>query len=141
MACRYARKAAGFIETYSIDKSGGPGSVNTEKWRAGLAIAAKNSLRNSGAVTYMMKGPFEAEMKMRDGDAAAEKIARRWKLVRRGDTVYFNAGTFDRLYMQLIRCCYLTPALERFLNIGMGFYNIYGYLGLVWARRRLRYLI
>jgi len=140
VACRYARKALSFVDTYSIDKSGGPGSVNTEKWRAGLAIAAKNSLMNSRAETYMMKGPFDAEMTMRDGEAAAEKIARRWKLVHRGDTVYLSAGTFEMFYMQLIRCCYLTPATERFLSAGIGLYNFYGLAGLMWARRRLRYL-
>jgi D-aminopeptidase len=137
VACRYAKKAMGFIDAYSIDKSGGPGSVNTEKWRAGLAIAARHSLGNRRAEIYMIKGPFDVAMTMRDGEAAAGKIAKRWKLSSRDDTVYFSAGTFDSLYMQLIRCCYLTPALEKFLGAGIGLYNFYGRLGLMWARRHI----
>lgn len=138
VACRYAGNAMKFIETYSIDKSGGPGSINVDKWRNGLAIAARHSLRNSRAELYMMKGPFEAEMTMRDGDGAAESIAGRWNLRCSGNTVYFSAGTFDRLYMQLIRCCYLTPLVEKLFSPGLGLYNFYGYMGLRWARGKIR---
>ena len=66
-----------FIDTYSIDKKGGPGSVNTGRWRAGLAIAAVNSLSNRRSEIYLMKGPFEAVHCDAADEAAAALILAR----------------------------------------------------------------
>jgi len=135
VACRYAREAIPRLETYAIDKSAGPAQLNIESWRKGLAETAVRSLQNMSSEPYVMKGPFEVEMTMRDGSPAAEKLARRWNYSCEDDTIHFSADDFQSLYYNLIRICYLTPLVEKLLPHGLGLYNLYGYLGLRWARK------
>jgi hypothetical protein len=67
-----------------------------------------------------MPGPFDVEMTLRDGEEAAMKMARRWKLEHQGDTVRFHSENFDEMYWQLIRCCYLMPFMEHALSPAWG---------------------
>jgi D-amino peptidase len=42
------------------------------------------------------------------------------------------------LYMELIRLCYLTPAIEKLLPLALAVFNLKGRIGIMRARRRLR---
>ncbi|MCO6746517.1 hypothetical protein KQH42_30415, partial [Streptomyces sp. CHA1] len=75
---------------------------------------------------------------MRDGEKAAAKAARSWKLDHDGNTVYFTAPDFDALYTTLLRICYFTPFVERILPFALPLYNAYGRRGLVWTRKQLK---
>jgi hypothetical protein len=74
---------------------------------------------------------------MRDGTAAARQIANRWKLERQGNQIILSAANMQTLYMQLIRICYLTPLVEKFLPICLFAYNLWGRIGLAWVRRQI----
>lgn len=132
-----AEKLTG-ISTWSIDKSGGAGSLDTEAWRSGLAGAAVSSLANTGMEPYRMTGPFDVSVTMRDGEEVAAKLARRWKLSHREASLFFKSESFDEFYQTLIRICYLTPLIEKIAPTALPLYNLYGAMGLNWARRRLK---
>jgi hypothetical protein len=76
---------------------------------------------------------------MRDGYAAARKIAERWKLEYQRDNIYFKAGDVSQLFEELIRICYLTPLVAKALPLSLGLYNLWGRLGLAWVRRQIRH--
>jgi hypothetical protein len=122
--------------TYPIDKSKGPGGLDATAWRAGLKRAAGLSLSNTAARPFLPEGPFRAVVTMRDGEAAARKIERRWKFERRGSALLLEAVSIHELYMKLIRLAYLTPLTDRFTPAALGAFNLWGRLGLAWVRRK-----
>jgi len=138
VACSQASEKLTGINTWSIDKSGGPGSLDTESWRTGLAHAAVSSLTSTSVKPYQMNGPFDVSITMRDGEEVAAKLARRWKLSYRGASLFFKSDSFDEFYQTLIRLCYLTPLIEKIAPAALPLYNLYGAMGLNWARRRLK---
>jgi hypothetical protein len=40
--------------------------------------------------------------------------------------------------MMLLKCCYFTPAVESFFTPALTLYNLYGRMGLRWARKRIK---
>jgi D-amino peptidase len=137
VACGEAQEAVRGIDTYAIDKSMGPDNFDAASWREGLCAAAVASLENRTTVPYVPEGPFNAAVTMRDGAAAAHKVARRWDMPWEDDTVFISAADFEELYYALIRICYLTPFIERILPIGLPVYNLAGRMGLWWVRRKM----
>jgi hypothetical protein len=63
---------------------------------------------------------------------------KRWGLVCRGDQIVIDAADIHDVYRHLIRICYLTPALEKTLPLGLGIYNLWGKIGLAWVRRQIK---
>ena len=139
VACEQARAAIPTISTYSIHKIAGAAGFNVESWRAGLASAAVRSLENEQAAPYLPMGPFEVLIEMRDGEAAARAIARRWNLDRQDRRIFFTASDSRKLFMTLIRICYLSPLVEKMLPISLMAYNMWGRIGLAWVRRQVKY--
>jgi hypothetical protein len=115
----------------------GPEKFDAVSWRREMAVAAVKSLENNDARPYVMPGPFDVEMTLREGGDAARKMARRWKLEYQGDTVRFHSESFDERYWLLIRCCYLMPFMEHALTPCLALYNLMGRMGRGWARRRI----
>ena len=94
--------------------------------------------KQSGRAVPGRPGPFNALVTLRDGEEAAEKIARRWGIERSGDTLNLHSRDIEELYISLIRICYFTPAMERILPLGLMLYNCMGRYGLGWVRRRVK---
>ena len=135
-ACREAVEAIPGIDVYQVDKSSPLSDRKT--WREGLAAAAVKSLSNPDTVPYIMKTPCNVELKVRDGESAAEKIARRWQLERSCDRIFFSAESFDEFYKILIRISYLTPFIEKILPAALPLFNLFGRFGLSVIRRKRR---
>lgn len=131
-ACEQAEEAIPGIICHPLDKSGGPKNVDVESWREGLALAAVKSLDNSGIVPFAPKGPFKARMFMRDGEKAAQKIARLWNFETRDDYVLLETADINELYMQLIRAAFLTPLTDKIAPAALFLFNLYGKAGLAW---------
>jgi D-aminopeptidase len=138
VACEQAAAAIKNIVVYPLDKTVGRQRFDVASWRAGLASAATAALENNLTGPYRPAGPFRVLIKMRDGEAAARKVAKRWKLDRRGNEILINAGDMQALYMHLIRICYLTPLVEKMLPLCLAVYNQWGRFGLAWIRRQIR---
>lgn len=136
-ACRHASAEIPGLFTHEIDKSPGPENFDAESWRRQMAGAALKSLENNEARPCLMPGPLDVEMQLRDGEDAAMKMARRWKLENEGDTVRFHSESFDEMYWQLIRCCYLMPFMEHAMTPCLTLYNLMGRMGRAWARHRI----
>jgi D-aminopeptidase len=142
-ACRQAAEAIPGIDTHPIEKSGPSaraGAFDAPAWRRKLAAAAVAALSNRSTVPYRPKGPFSAEVRMRDGAGAARRVGRRWHFQTRGDRIFIRAPDIHRLYMDMIRLSYLTPLAERLLPLGLFLFNARGRLGQAWVRRRLKAL-
>jgi D-aminopeptidase len=135
-ACVQAENVLKRITVYPIDKSGGPGSIDVNKWRAGLAAAAVRSLDNR-TKPYLPEGPFRAVITMKDGAMAAKKIADRWRLERDENSIFVVAGNINGLYYDLIRIAYLTPLIEKIITPSIFLYNLWGRAGLSWVRGRI----
>ena len=138
VACKQAAEAIENIAVYPIDKASGRQSFSVAAWRDGLAQAAVAALENDITVPYRPEGPFRVLLKMRDGEAAAQKMARRSQLDSRQGEILIDAAGMQELFMHLIRICYLTPLVEKTLPLCLAAYNLWGRLGLAWARRRIQ---
>jgi D-amino peptidase len=138
VACGQARAAVPGIETFGIDKSGGPNSLDAAAWRKELANAEIRSLGNTATVPYRPEGPFDAVVTMRDGEGPARKLARRRGLQSRGADIILHAGDIHELYTALVRLCYLTPLVEKVAPAALRLYGLAGRYGLRWARKRLK---
>jgi len=139
VACEQAKAVIPNILTYSIRKKAGSAGFNVESWRAGLASAAVRVLDIEQAAPYLPMGPFEVLIEMRDGEAAAQALARRWNLDRQDRRIFFTAADSRELFMTLIRICYLSPVVEKMLPISLMAYNMWGRIGLAWVRRQVKY--
>jgi len=136
-ACAQADERIAGIQTFPIDKSIPPEALDAGQWRSDLARAAIDSLSNISVAPYLPDGPFRAEITIRDGTAAAAKMADPWRFNRCGATVRIDADDIHALYTSLIRLCYLPPLAEKTLPFSLGIYNLVGRLGRLWARRQL----
>jgi len=141
VACAQARERIQGIQIYAIDKQIPPSSIDVNAWREGLARSAAQSLSNTTVRPYQPQGPFHAEITIRDGPAAARKMAAPWGLKRCKDRVFIDSSGMDLLYDQLIRLCYLSPTVERALPASLLFYNLIGWLGQLWVRWETRRLL
>jgi hypothetical protein len=95
------------------------------------------SLENHKTVPYAPAGPFDATVTWREGKAAAAQLARRWKLAHQDKRIFIHAADIHELYRQLIKLCYLTPAVTKILPLALMAFNFWGYIGIWRARRRL----
>lgn len=138
VACDQAAAAIKNIAVYPIDKAVNRQRFDFARWRTDLANAAVTALENNSTVPYRPEGPFRVLVKIRDGEMAARKIARRWKLDCRQDEILINTGDMHELFMHLIRICYLTPLVEKLLPLSLATYNLWGRFGLAWLRRQIR---
>jgi hypothetical protein len=98
------------------------------------------SLANHAVRPLDGNGPFDVEVFFRDGEAAARKAARRWRLEHCGDRVRFEIGDLPALFLTLSRICYLRPAWLPLLPLALPLYRLMGRAGLQWARHRLKRL-
>jgi D-aminopeptidase len=137
-ACTQAETRIPNISVFPIDKSVGQQQFDVATWRSGLQRAAVKALGNNLTASYELNGPMRVVVKMRTGSTAARKIAKRWGLDCREDQIVIDAADLHDVYMHLIRICYLTPALEKTLPLGLWIYNLWGKIGLAWVRRRVR---
>jgi len=140
VACRQAAAVVDNINCFPIDKSRGAERFDTRNWRSALAQAAVKSLSNRDTKPYEPLGPFDARVTLRDGEAAAIRLARRWKFEQVGAQIRIQRASIHQLYMELIRLCYLTPAIEKVLPLALVAFNLKGRIGIIRARRRLKKL-
>jgi D-aminopeptidase len=138
VACEQAEAVIDNISRYPIDKRTGVENFDTGVWRSGLARSVVESLENDLSVPYQPDGPMQARVTMRDGEATARKIAKRWKLDFQNDRILINAAHVRELYNALIRICYLTPLLEKMLPGCLFAYNLWGRIGRSWVRRHIK---
>jgi len=138
VACKQAAAVVDNINCFPIDKSRGSERFDHRNWRSALAQAAVKSLTNRKTKPYEPLGPFDARVTLRDGEAAATRLARRWKFERVGPQIRIQRDSIHQLYMELIRLCYLTPAIEKLLPLALAAFNLKGRMGIMRARRRLR---
>ncbi len=138
VACKQAAAVIENINCFPIDKSRGPENFDSSTWRSALAQAAVKSLANHKTKPYEPVGPFDARVTMRDGEAEAARLARRWKLEQQDNRINIHAADIHELYLQLIKMCYLTPAATKILPLAMIAFNFWGRSGIWRARRRLK---
>ena len=134
-ACRQALSVMPWLKCHPIDKSGGPEKFEAGKWRAGLAAAAAEALKNDSAATYEPRGPFKAVVTMRDGPAAAEKIARRWHWDLDGDSLIIHSPDIHDLFLKLAKLAYLNRLTDLLLTPSLFCYDLLGKFGLSRVRR------
>jgi len=138
VACRQAAAVIDNIACFSIDKSRGIESFDAGSWRSALAQAAAESLSNHDTQPHQPVGPFDARVTLRDGETVAARLARRWNFEQSGAQIRIYSDSIHQLYMQLIRLCYLTPAIEKVLPLALMVFNLRGRYGISLARRRLK---
>lgn len=138
LACRQAEEIIPSLSTYRIDKVNPQSDFDADSWRAGLAQAATRSLKNRSTLPYHPSGPFHAVITIRDGARVARKMACRWNFDYQGSQILIESADIHGLYDKLIRLCYLTPALEKYLPLALWIFNLKGRVGLAWVRRQLR---
>jgi len=138
VACDQAREALPGISTFTIPKPTPQAPQKVQALRRSLARTAADALENPATpLPFCPRGPFYAEIRLRDGATAARRVAVRWRLKRAGNTILLVAPTIQQLYADLIRICYLTPLAQAFLPLGLALHRALGIAGLAWARRRL----
>jgi D-amino peptidase len=138
VACKQAAAVIENINCFPIDKSCGSENFDFGTWRSALAQAAVNSLSNRKTTPYIPVGPFDARVTMRDGEAEAARLARRWKFEQVGAQVRIHSASIHQLYLQLVRLCYLTPTIEKVLPLALAAFNLKGRIGIIRARRHLK---
>lgn len=129
IACGEAENVIAGIGVYPVEKDEF-GLTDKISSRKKLSIAAAESLNNCGVSPFTMLPPFNVELKMRDGSAAAVKIAERWGLDFKGDRVFFNSAGFDEFYDMLVKITYFTPVLVKIRSLALFLFNLFGRAGL-----------
>ena len=138
VACKQAKTRIPNISVFPIDKSVGLQQFDVAAWRSGLQQAAVEALDNNLTTPYDLDGLMRVVVTMRGGPTAARKIARRWGLDRQDDQIVIETDSIHDVYMHMIRICYLTPAIEKILPLGLRLYNLWGRIGLAWVRRQIK---
>jgi D-amino peptidase len=138
VACKQAAAVIENINCFPIDKSCGSENFDFGSWRSALAQAAVKSLSNHKTRPYIPAGPFDAQVTMRDGEAEAARLARRWKFEQVGAQIRICCTSIHQLYLELVRLCYLTPTIEKILPLALAAFNLNGRIGIIRARRRLK---
>ena len=141
VACKQAAAVVDNINCFPIDKSRGAERFDPSNWRSALAQAAVKSLSNRKTKPSEPLGPFDAQVTLRDGETEAARLARRWKFERVGPQIRIQRDSIHQLYLELIRLCYLTPAIEKVLPLALAALNLKGRIGIMRARRRLRRML
>jgi D-amino peptidase len=136
-ACDQARDRIPGIHTSVIDKAAAQRKFSARQWRNELAAAAVAALGNHATAPYRPDGPFVADITIRDGAAAAAKMADPWGFERIGRRVVITAADMHGLYRDLIRLCYLPLWAEKTMPLSLGLFNLVGRLGRLWVRRQL----
>lgn len=136
-ACREAAEDIPGIAVFSVDKDKS-GHIDKSEYRKNLAEAAAASLYNDAPSRYIIQPPFDAGVQMRDGSAAAKKIAKRWDLNSAGDMIYFTCKTFTEFYDTLLKMTYFIPQMQNFTSPALRLFNLYGRIGLFIVRRKRR---
>jgi D-amino peptidase len=137
-ACRQARARMVGIRTYAIDKRIPPEALNAPRWRRELGRAAAAACDNRAVAPYRPKGPFHAAITIRDGAAAAARMADPWGFRRIGNRIFIDAPDMPALYRHLIHLCYIRPWAKRTLPWSLMAFNWIGRLGRFWVRRQLK---
>lgn len=137
VACRQAAEAIGGLHTFSVDK---PLHDEMQQIRSRLADAAVQSMNQARGRPFQFSGPFDVVISMRDGEAAAAKLRKRWQMHGKNAEIIFSSPDADSLYRQLISLAYLTPLTETYLHTALKVANISGRLAHFWARRRAKQL-
>jgi D-amino peptidase len=135
VACAQAKEIIPQIHTCSLDKTTGPDKFDAERWREKLVHSVIAALNNDSTEPYFPRGPFEAVITMRDGEKIAQKLARRWGHRCEGANIFITTDDIHKLYLDLIRMCYLTPLIEKILPLALAVSNLRGRLGMTWLRR------
>ena len=138
VACRQAQTAIRAIDVYPIDKTTAPQSFDADSWRSGLVTAAVAALGNVSTKPYAPKGFLKAVVTLRDGEATARKVGRRWSFRHQGSKIFIDALDIHQLYEDLIRLCYLTPLMEKVMPFALFLYGLWGRIGLSWVRLWLK---
>ena len=138
VACKQAEAVIDSIDCFPIDKSRGAEGFDFRGWRSALAQAAVKSLSNHKTESYEPSGPFDARVTMRDGEAEAMRLCRRWHFEQEGAQIRIQRDNIHQIYMELIRLCYLTPTIEKALPLALAAFNLKGRNGIRRARRRLK---
>ena len=137
VACSYAEAKVPGLNCFPIDKSFDRQTFDKEKWRNSLADEALLALCECPGKLFIPEGPFSAEIEMRDGEHIARKLANRWNLSCKENTIFLASDNIHDLYFNLMRICYLTPLLEKVLPLALALSNLRGRYGLQWIRRRI----
>ena len=138
VACRQAQQIISGIHVHPIDKSGRLENFDQKQWRRELALAATASIECSHIEVYDPKGPFKTTMTWRNGGRSAQKLAQIWGFEHQGEQILLTHNSLAALYRDLIRLCYLTPAVEKILPLALAVSNLRGRAGLAWLRRQIK---
>ncbi len=138
VACDQARAAIPKIATFAAPKPFTADGRGPKNWRQTMARAAVNALEIQAPPPFLPSGPFQAEVRFRDGTAAARQVQTRWDFARAGNTLLLEADTLAKLYDDLIKIAYLTPRVQAFLPLGLFLYRILGMAGIAWVKLRLK---
>ena len=138
VACNQARAAIPGIPTFAAPKPFPEGVSGLKKWRQELSRAAVGALdAETPPAPFSPQGPFRAEVRFRDGTAAARQVQARWHLKRAGNTLLLQTDTMEDLYADLIKICYLNPLVQKFLPLGLLLYRALGVTGITWVKWHL----
>ena len=138
VACQQAQQIISGIHVHPIDKSGIFENFDQKRWRRELALAASESIECSHTEVYDPKGPFKTTMTWRNGGRSAQKLAQAWGFEHQGEQILLTHNSLRALYRDLIRLCYLTPAVEKVLPFALVLSNLRGRIGLAWLRRQVQ---
>ncbi len=137
VACHHTLQHLEGIRCYPINKAESVKLFDANTWRQGLAKSAIAALESTECHPYQPKGPFHAQVTMRDGHSAAQTLGKRWKFPVQEDTIILECETIQQLYSNLMKLCFLTPVTEKLVYLGIHLFNARGKLGLWWARQQL----
>jgi len=136
-ACDQATAVIKGIHTFPVNK---PLQKSAEQTRHELAKAASSAISNQQTTAFQPAGPFSVKIRIRDGAPAAARLRKRQSFSGTDDYLEFTSESMSDLYWQLIRLAYLSPATERFIAQSLWAANFWGWLTLLWARRRAKKL-
>lgn len=132
-ACEQAKNKIKSLKTFVVDK---PLKKQSELIRAELAENASKALKNVSTKPFILSGPFDVKIIMRDGCNAAEHIRKIWQLEGDESEVLFHSESFEELYEKLIDIAYFHPSFKRNLKTALKIFNIWGKVTHLWARRK-----
>jgi len=136
IACQSAQQKITGLHCFPIEKVSNGKPFPAESWRQVLAKEAVKAVTTQVGTPFEPIGPFKAVIEMRDGPKTADKLARRWGHSFDGAFIFLNQDSIHDLYYELMRLCYLTPLIEKFLTPALALFNLRGKYGLWWARRQ-----
>ncbi|HNX74960.1 MAG TPA: M55 family metallopeptidase [Candidatus Rifleibacterium sp.] len=133
IACGQAIDKMPWLQSFIVSK---PLADRPEILRQQIADAAAQAFMSTAGQIYQPTGPFATRIKMRDGESAAARLRKMWRLDGNGNELSFSCPDMQALYLQMIRLAYLSPFIEAHLAFSLKVANISGRLTHMWARRR-----